>query len=336
MLDQIETSFAEQQHALDAKERSEDRLRRFVADASHELRTPLTAVRGYADLYRAGGLADPAELDTRDGPDRDREPAHGRLVEDLLLLARLDQGRPIRRDPVDLSRIANDAVPTARAIEPDRPVVGAIDPGVVVTGDDDRLRQVLGNLRRQRARARAGRGRRWRSSCERATATAELRVVDHGPGIDPEHGARVFDRFYRADAGRVARQRRHRPGPRHRRRRSSRRTAVGCGTRRRPGAAPRSWCSLAHHSRFTAASRRAYSHEPQPVTNPASPVRRAATPEASHEAQHDHHRHPARDRPARRGGRRRHGDIGRPGRAAARAPPRPPRPTPDARHRARP
>jgi two-component system OmpR family sensor kinase len=202
MLDQIETSFDQQQRALDAKERSEDRLRRFVADASHELRTPLTTVRGYADLYRAGGLADLAELGTamdRIGTESRRMAA---LVEDLLQLARLDEGRPIRRDPVDLSRIASDAVSDLRAIEPDRPVVGAIDPGVVVPGDDDRLRQVLANLVAN-VRVHAGPRTPVEIVLRADGADAELRVVDHGPGIDHELAPRVFDRFYRADAGRA-------------------------------------------------------------------------------------------------------------------------------------
>ena len=201
MLDQVETSFDQQQRALDAKERSEDRLRRFVADASHELRTPLTTVRGYADLYRAGGLAAPAELETamdRIGTESRRMAA---LVEDLLQLARLDEGRPIRRDPVDLSRIADDAVSDLRAIEPDRPVVGAIDPGVVVQGDDDRLRQVLANLVAN-VRVHAGPTTPAEIVLRAGEADAELSVVDHGPGIDPEFAPRVFDRFYRTDTGR--------------------------------------------------------------------------------------------------------------------------------------
>ena len=146
MLDRIETSFGEQQAALDAKAASEERLRRFVADASHELRTPLTAVRGYSDLYRAGGLSDPDELATAMARIGTESRRMGALVDDLLLLARLDQGRPIRQDPVDLSRIATDAVADARALDPGRPIVAAIDPGVVVAGDEDRLRQVVGNL----------------------------------------------------------------------------------------------------------------------------------------------------------------------------------------------
>jgi two-component system OmpR family sensor kinase len=201
MLDQIEGSFAEQQAALDATARSEDRLRQFVADASHELRTPLTAVRGYADLYRAGGLADPAELETameRIGTESRRM---GLLVDDLLLLARLDQGRPLRRDPVDLSRVAADAVADARAVEPGRPMVDALDPGLAVTGDEDRLRQVVANLLAN-VRVHTPATTPVEVILRRHEADAELRVVDHGPGIDAGHGSRVFDRFYRADPGR--------------------------------------------------------------------------------------------------------------------------------------
>jgi two-component system OmpR family sensor kinase len=201
MLDQIEGSFADQQRALEAKERSEAQLRRFVADASHELRTPLTAVRGYAELYRAGGLAEPAAMDTamdRIGTESRRMAA---LVEDLLLLARLDQGRPVRRDPVDLSRIVDDALHDLRAIDPGRPIVGTIEPGISVPGDDDRLRQVIGNLVAN-VRVHAGASTAVEIALLSADDEAELRVADHGPGIDPADGSHVFDRFYRADAGR--------------------------------------------------------------------------------------------------------------------------------------
>src|SRR5829696_5175878 len=122
MLDQIETSFATQRAALDSKAQSEARLRQFVADASHELRTPLTAVRGYADLYRAGGLAETGALEAameRIGTEGRRM---GALVDDLLLLARLDQGRPLRADPVDVTRLVREAVADARAVEPGRPI----------------------------------------------------------------------------------------------------------------------------------------------------------------------------------------------------------------------
>ena len=206
MLDQVQGAFTQQQAALAAKEDSEARLRRFVADASHELRTPVTAIRGYAELYRAGGLEDPSALGSAMGRIEGESRRMGLLVDDLLLLARLDQGRPLRRDTVDLSRACQDAVADLRAAAPTHPVVEAVDPGVNVTGDDDRLRQVVGNLLgnarvhtpadtpievvlRQTA---SPDGSRW----------AELRVVDHGPGVPPEHASRVFDRFYRADAGR--------------------------------------------------------------------------------------------------------------------------------------
>ena len=203
MVDQIEASFRQQQAALEAKEQSEVRLRRFVADASHELRTPLTAVRGYADLYRAGGLQDPAELTVamdRIGTESRRMSA---LVDDLLTLARLDQGRPMRHEAVDLSRIARDAVADARALEPERPISGAIDPDVVVVGDEDRLRQVVGNLLAN-VRVHTTPSTPFEVIVTPAPDPnlGELRVVDHGPGIPTEHGSSVFDRFHRVDPGR--------------------------------------------------------------------------------------------------------------------------------------
>ena len=206
MVDQVQAAFAQQHDALAAKQESEARLRRFVADASHELRTPVTAIRGYAELYRGGGLADPAALEAAMGRIEGESRRMGSLVDDLLLLARLDQGRPLRRDVVDLSRACADAVADLRATAPTHPVVAAVDAGVRVIGDDDRLRQVVGNLL-----ANVGLHTPAETPAEvvlRAASTAdggrwaELRVVDHGPGIPPEHAARVFDRFYRADAGR--------------------------------------------------------------------------------------------------------------------------------------
>jgi len=201
MVDQIEASFGQQQAALEAKEQSEDRLRRFVADASHELRTPLTAVRGYADLYRAGGLQDPTELAVAMDRIGTESRRMGALVDDLLTLARLDQGLPVRREPLDLSAIARDAVADARALEPERPITGAIDPDVVVVGDEDRLRQVVGNLVAN-VRVHTARSTPFELVVRRVGERAELRVVDHGPGIPGEHGSSVFDRFHRVDLGR--------------------------------------------------------------------------------------------------------------------------------------
>ena len=206
MLDQVQAAFAEQQLALAAKQESEDRLRRFVADASHELRTPVTAIRGYAELYRAGGLEDPASLAAAMGRIQGESQRMGTLVDDLLLLARLDQGRPLRRDAVDLSQACLDAVADLRAAAPAHPAVAAVDPGVLVAGDEDRLRQVVGNLL-VNVRVHTPQGTPV-DVVLRETATpdgerwAELRVQAHGPGIPPEHAARVFDRFYRADGGR--------------------------------------------------------------------------------------------------------------------------------------
>jgi two-component system OmpR family sensor kinase len=201
MLDRIQGAFHAQQAALSEKERSEARLRRFVADASHELRTPLTTLRGYVELYRAGGLEDRATLDqamARIGTESRRMAA---LVEDLLLLARLDQGRPLRRDRVDLSDLASDAVADARAIEPRRPVVAEVADGITVTGDEDRLRQVIANLFAN-VRLHTPADARLEVSLTARDGACTLTVADHGPGIDPAHADRIFDRFYRVDQGR--------------------------------------------------------------------------------------------------------------------------------------
>ena len=265
MLDQIETSFGEQQAALDAKAASEERLRRFVADASHELRTPLTAVRGYADLYRAGGLSDPDELATAMARIGTESRRMGALVDDLLLLARLDQGRPVRQDPVDLSRIADGrrrrrARPRARS--PDRR--GAIDPGVVVTGDEDRLRQVVGNLLAN-VRVHTPAETPIEVVTRADDGEAELRVVDHGPGIDPERWLERLRPLLPCRPRAIARQWGHRARP------------VDRGRRHR--GAPREDLARAHagrrrdvrraasaHSKFTAGARFAYSGRDQPVT----------------------------------------------------------------------
>jgi two-component system OmpR family sensor kinase len=201
MLDQIQSAFDSQHAALVAKERSEQQLRRFVADASHELRTPLTAVRGYSELYRAGGLADEESLEmamTRIGSESRRMAA---LVEDLLLLARLDQGRPVRHDAVPLSELVNDALLDLRAVEPDRPVDARVQPNVVVSGDEDRLRQVIGNLFTN-VRVHTPPESPLEIALSARNGSSTLRVADHGPGVDPAHVEHIFDRFYRADSGR--------------------------------------------------------------------------------------------------------------------------------------
>jgi len=202
MLDQIESSFASQQQALRAKEASEQMLRQFVADASHELRTPLTTVRGYADLHHAGGLEQPAELEQAMDRIGSESRRMGALVEDLLLLARLDQGRPLRQDPVAFSGLVDEAVRDIRAVEPGRPLTAELEPGLTVTGDEDRLRQLVGNLLAN-VRVHTPPDSPVEVSLAAGEGSAVLTVTDHGPGIDPNHVDHVFDRFYRADAGRT-------------------------------------------------------------------------------------------------------------------------------------
>ena len=213
MLAQIEAAFGARAASEEAARRSEDRMRRFVADASHELRTPLTTIRGFAELYRQGGSRDPAELDRLMRRIEDQAARMGLLVEDLLLLARLDQQRPLDRRPVDLLALAADAVHDARAVAPDRRielVLGAEngDPAgtaLVVLGDDQRLRQVLANLvNNALTHTPAGSPVEVRvgASTLDGRPGAAVEVVDHGPGLAPGEAERVFERFYRADPAR--------------------------------------------------------------------------------------------------------------------------------------
>lgn len=202
MLDRIEATVSEEREARAAKEASEARLRRFVSDASHELRTPLTTVRGYADLYGAGGLPAGPGLDAAMARIAGEGERMTRLVEDLLLLARLDQGRPLRREPVDLGAIVGEAAADARAVEPDRPIEAAIADVPTILGDADRLRQVVSNLL-DNVRLHSPAGSPVEVDVTSIGGDAiELRVVDHGPGIEPDAAERIFDRFYRADGGR--------------------------------------------------------------------------------------------------------------------------------------
>jgi two-component system OmpR family sensor kinase len=198
MLGQIEAAFAERQA-------SEARLRRFVADASHELRTPLAAVRAYAELFRGGADAHPEDLPRLLRRIEDEAARMGGLVDDLLLLTRLDQGRPLERRPVDLGVVVTEAVEAARAVEPQRPLklqLSGAGP-VEVLGDHDRLRQVVDNLL---ANVRAHTPPRA-PACVRVWSdpraeTGIVEVADRGPGLNEEQAERVFERFYRADSSR--------------------------------------------------------------------------------------------------------------------------------------
>lgn len=205
MLSQLEVAFAE-------REASQEQMRRFVSDASHELRTPLAAVRGYAELYRLGGVTSPDDVAATMGRVEESAKRMGLLVEDLLALARLDEGSaPGTHDDVDLLPLARDAAQDLGALDPSREVrVVGLDDGppqpVVVHGQSRGLRQVVTNLVGNVAEhTPAG------SPCEIAVGldvaddglpVAVLEVRDRGPGIAPEHAERVFERFFRADASR--------------------------------------------------------------------------------------------------------------------------------------
>lgn len=194
MLARIEEAFAQ-------RAATEARLRRFVADASHELRTPLTSIRGYADLYRQGALTDRAELDGAMRRVESEAARMGALVDDLLLLARLDQGRPLETRPVRLDELAADAVRDALAVEPDRPITLDVRP-VTVEGDEARLRQAVGNLLAN-ARVHTPPGTPVSVQVGDADGWAVVEVADSGPGLDPELAPRVFERFVRADTART-------------------------------------------------------------------------------------------------------------------------------------
>ncbi len=194
MLTTIEGAFAE-------RSASEARLRRFVADASHELRTPVTTIRGYAELYRHGGLAAPAELDQAMRRTESESVRMASLVDDLLLLARLDEGRPLARDSVDLGVLGVDAAADARAVAPDRVITADVAEGVTVDGDEDRLRQVVGNLVGN-ALVHTPAGTPVSVHVHNGGALAVVEVHDDGPGMTPDVAERAFERFSRADASR--------------------------------------------------------------------------------------------------------------------------------------
>ncbi|ASR37050.1 hypothetical protein BAY61_20995 [Prauserella marina] len=194
MLGQLETAFAE-------RHESRERLRRFVADASHELRTPIATIRGHAELFRRGAAERPADLAKVVGRIESEAQRMGELVDELLLLARLDQGSPLGREPVDLTSLAADAVTDALATEPERELTLRAEGPVVVTGDAARLRQVLGNLVSNVLRHTPGEA----SAVVAVRDTGDgavVEITDTGGGMSEEELGRVFERFYRADPSR--------------------------------------------------------------------------------------------------------------------------------------
>jgi two-component system OmpR family sensor kinase len=208
--------------AMRQREQSEDRLRRFVADASHELRTPLTSIRGFAELYRRGGAPNRSDVDRMMGRIEDEAVRMGTLVDDLLLLARLDEQRSLELAEVDLAVLAGDAVHDASAREPRRRVRLVVpDEAVRVVGDEYRLRQVVTNLVTNsvthtpagtpvtvtvRIGANGDQGEPPTASAgappEDAAEVAVFEVRDEGDGIPADAAPRVFDRFYRVGPGR--------------------------------------------------------------------------------------------------------------------------------------
>jgi two-component system OmpR family sensor kinase len=211
MLTQIERAFA-------AQEASEVRMRQFVSDASHELRTPVATIRGYGELYRMGALDSTEKVDDTMLRIEDAARRMGTLVNDLLVLARLDEGRPIARADVDLVALARDSVQDLHALDPTREVslvpldadaapddpAGQVPDTLVVEGDGDRLRQVVTNLIGNVARhTPAGTPAEIALGVRKDDGVAVLEVRDHGPGVSEEQGRRIFERFYRADSSRT-------------------------------------------------------------------------------------------------------------------------------------
>jgi two-component system OmpR family sensor kinase len=193
MLAQIEKAFGERRE-------SENRLRRFLADASHELRTPLASIRGYAELFRIGATREPGETEKAMSRIEGESARMGSLVEDMLTLARLDQLPEAARVPVDLAALVRDAADDARAAAPDRAIaVSAADAPVL--GDQAQLRQVIGNLvRNALVHTPAGTPVELRVALEGDEAVLDVR--DHGPGLPTSDVDALFERFWRADPGR--------------------------------------------------------------------------------------------------------------------------------------
>lgn len=188
--------------ALSTRQDSESRVRQFVADASHELRTPLAAIRGYTELAQRQRAQVPADVAHAMGRVESEAGRMTHLVEDLLLLARLDSGRPLERAPVDLTRLCADVISDAHAAGPNQHWTLDVPPEpVVVVGDDARLHQVVANLLAN-ARVHTPPGTSVTLALHATTDTAVLRVFDNGPGIDQQLQSEVFERFARGDTSR--------------------------------------------------------------------------------------------------------------------------------------
>ncbi|HEY6787805.1 MAG TPA: HAMP domain-containing sensor histidine kinase [Trebonia sp.] len=202
MLGTIEAAYRARADGEARAVRSEQRMRQFIADASHELRTPLTSVRGLAEYgLQQGTAATQDELLRLMTMIQNESARMGRLVADLLLLARLDAGPSLTRRPVDLASIAAEAVQAARVVHPGRPVTLVAAEPVVVRADDERVRQVIDNLLGN-ACTHTPEGSAVTVTVTATADSGQLSVADAGPGMTPQQAARVFERFYRSDDAR--------------------------------------------------------------------------------------------------------------------------------------
>jgi len=194
MLARIEESFA-------ARTASENKLRRFVADASHELRTPLTAIRGFAELHRQGAVTGEAATSELVGRIENESVRMGALIEDLLMLARLDQSRDLVNSPVNLTELVTEAVESARAAGPEHPITLDLPDEAFVLGDARKIHQVVANLLAN-ARIHTPAGTPISISINSNEDGTTISIADSGPGLSEEDQARIFERFYRADPSR--------------------------------------------------------------------------------------------------------------------------------------
>jgi two-component system OmpR family sensor kinase len=201
MLARIEAAFGARLASERRLRASEARLRRFVADASHELRTPIAAISAYAELFGRGASEQKADLERLMGGIRIETGRMEHLVSDLLLLARLDEGRPMERRSVDLVALCAEAVHTASTVGPEWPVTFHASTPIEVMCDATSMRQVLDNLLGN-VRAHTPPGTTARVTVEPEGQGAVITVADNGPGMEPEQAAHIFERFYRSDPSR--------------------------------------------------------------------------------------------------------------------------------------
>ncbi len=202
MLERIQSAFDARVRSEARLKQNEQHLRQFVADASHELRTPIAAVSAYAELFERGAGTRPEDLPRIVAGIRTETARMDRLVSDLLTLARLDEGLPVDREPVELVGLVSEAVHTATAVGPEWPVQFWAPRPIEVTGDKDRLRQVVDNLLAN-VRAHTPPGTTTMVRVDEIGDQAEIEVRDTGPGMAGDEATRIFERFYRADPART-------------------------------------------------------------------------------------------------------------------------------------